>query len=774
MTSEIEGSFLTPGGSFAAPEPAHLSSLLDGYEVSELIACGGMGAVYRALQVELEREVAIKVLPRELSRFEEFKKGFRTEARAMAKLNHSNLVGVHDCGEVEGMLYLVMEFVDGASLFEAGTGEAVEALQAVRIVAGVAEGLGQAHKAGILHRDIKPANILISQDLEPKLGDFGLAVSTADVGSGLKMGTPGYMAPEVVRDFRSATPASDVYSLGVILYELVTGVTPTDKTPPKLEIVPRLRGLVLLVQKSTAREPYMRYADGEEMAKALHRWLAEAEKVPLHVVTAAESAATPRPLVHPRPAPLESARRAGSPAMVIAIVGIVAMLLVGLLAFGKGGCGNQKGGGGSVPRPKPDFDIDGHKSEICEKLMAALNRHIEAKRANFARLKSRAGPGEGWAAYFALADEKRGRLPRFLGDYEIVLDETMAKDLNEFASRAQADLERRHARDVRAIHKESVKTMKAEARDQLPADAAAGLGSWVVWLKADLLEILDFDPVGVWKSWPGQAQDPNTMILIGPRSATVATSEGDREDPGTMARTRDGSGLTVVRGSDSRTWGLTPNGSDLAYLDVIESGRMLARFSRQHPPFRPNKLGPEPDPPPPPPDPEPDPPPPPPDPPPDPGVEPHPGNEAGDPPHPAEDVAKKNSPEDAHAWGGHHYKLFVLKEHISFDKAKDECAWKRGHLAYFETAEEHEFIVGIKPAGTFWIGGTDRNDEGRFTWLDGGSLPQGLNFLRRQNKNDRDFLHLTDNGAIGVRQKTGHLDKAQFEWVIGYVCEWDE
>jgi len=309
----------TPGGGFVAPDPEVLSGLLDGYEVVELIACGGMGAVYRAELVSLQREVAIKVLPKELSQFEEFKQSFKSEALAMAKLTHPNLLGVYDFGEVAGMLYLVMEFVKGASLFEAEHGEPVKAIEAVRIVAGVAAGLGHAHEHGILHRDIKPANILISQDLEPKLGDFGLAVPTTDVASGMNMGTPGYFAPEVLRDFKAATPASDVYSLGMILHELLTGITPTGNEPPNLELVPGLRGLRRLVLKATAPHPPMRFTDGQAMAKALHGWLEEARKLPPHILTGSQGGgAAPmvagRKRVAPHPAPERSVSRSAAAA----------------------------------------------------------------------------------------------------------------------------------------------------------------------------------------------------------------------------------------------------------------------------------------------------------------------------------------------------------------------------------------------------------------------------------------------------------------------------
>ncbi len=292
-----------------APDPAELSELLDRYEVSELITCGGMGAVYRGQQLLLQREVAIKVLPGDLSRFEAaFQRGFRAEARMMAQLTHPNLIRVYDFGEIAGMLYLVMEFVNGVSLFDAENGEAVEALQAVEIVAGVAAGVGHAHQNGILHRDIKPANILLTSELDPKLGGFGMADVAGNVASGIGMGTPAYMAPEVLLHSASATPASDVFSLGMILHELLTGMAPSAGEPANTALVPNLRDLRHLVRKALTPEPLRRFRDAEAMAMALDGWLKDARKSPSRLLTGATpSAVAPvgsgMPRIPPRQVP---------------------------------------------------------------------------------------------------------------------------------------------------------------------------------------------------------------------------------------------------------------------------------------------------------------------------------------------------------------------------------------------------------------------------------------------------------------------------------------
>ena len=280
--------------SFEAPGCEQLNELLPAFKFRELIACGGMGAVYRARQVSLGRDVAIKVLPPEVSAAGSvFEESFKTEARTMASLNHPNLVGIHDFGEVSGMLYLVMEYIDGNALYRSIRGQKVKAAQAVKIVEEVARGLGEAHERGLLHRDIKPANILLNQKRKPVLGDFGLVVRCDAVGSGLNMGTPGYIAPEVVSDFEAASPASDVYALGMILHEMLSGVMPSGKQAPDLTLVPELNGLRGLVGRLVSSDPSQRPADGEALAEELASWLEGAQRMKGLVLSPAATAARP-------------------------------------------------------------------------------------------------------------------------------------------------------------------------------------------------------------------------------------------------------------------------------------------------------------------------------------------------------------------------------------------------------------------------------------------------------------------------------------------------
>ena len=259
---------------FEAPTIEHLAELLPAYEFEAFIAQGGMGAVYKARQRSLDRDVAIKILPREFGEDPEFVASFETEAKAMARLNHPNLIGVYDYGEVDSMPYIVMEFVNGKSLFHSAVNLAVDPVQAVGIVKGICDGLAQAHENGVIHRDIKPANILLTPRAVPKIGDFGLA-RPADVdGSGLVMGTPGYVAREVLQQPEKADRRSDLFALGVVLYELLIGrCPPYDSTPPPSTLCGCDISLDRICAKAMNPLADLRYQTAEEMSADLDAWL---------------------------------------------------------------------------------------------------------------------------------------------------------------------------------------------------------------------------------------------------------------------------------------------------------------------------------------------------------------------------------------------------------------------------------------------------------------------------------------------------------------------
>ena len=230
------------------PADPLLGQALDGkYRLDEPLGEGGMGRVYRATHLLIERPVAVKVLHPHLVSDEEARERFRREARAAGRLRHPNGVAVTDFGETpEGVVYIVMELLEGESLRELTAREApLEAGRAVSIMLQVAAAVGAAHAAGVIHRDLKPANIFLAEreGAPPvvKVLDFGIAKLAADAAedaggraltqTGIMIGTPRYMSPEQCEG-GVLTPASDVYSLGIILYEMLTGVTPFDGATP--------------------------------------------------------------------------------------------------------------------------------------------------------------------------------------------------------------------------------------------------------------------------------------------------------------------------------------------------------------------------------------------------------------------------------------------------------------------------------------------------------------------------------------------------------------
>ncbi len=249
------------------------------YDSIELIAMGGMGAVYKARQISLDRTVAIKVLTHECSSSMKFREIFNCEAKVMAKLNHPNLASIYDYGEVNGMLYIVMQHIEGRSLHDAAHGRAVAQNEAASLIAKISHALHHAHKAGILHRDIKPANVLIDSKINPVVVDFGLAhhADESTVKGDTVYGTPGYTAPEVLAPPYKADQRADVYSLGVLLHELLTGALPqTPYQPPSRygKVDPRYDAVCMKALHPCAA---MRYADAELLASDLEKILAGKE-----------------------------------------------------------------------------------------------------------------------------------------------------------------------------------------------------------------------------------------------------------------------------------------------------------------------------------------------------------------------------------------------------------------------------------------------------------------------------------------------------------------
>ena len=251
------------------PPEVETGPLEDRYELKERLGTGGMGEVWRAMDPRLQRPVAIKRLKGDLVRHRGALERFLIEARAVARLNHRNIIQVYDFGSDPQGPYLVMELVEGKSLTsrlqESGP---LEPGVAIGLVSQVCDALAMAHRTGIVHRDVKPANILLTSDGVPKLGDFGLArLETADHGqtqAGAVLGTPDFMAPEQRADARRADARSDLWSLAATLYQLVTGQTPrvirSDRIPEPLRPV---------LLKMLSEDPNQRYQTAVEFRATL-------------------------------------------------------------------------------------------------------------------------------------------------------------------------------------------------------------------------------------------------------------------------------------------------------------------------------------------------------------------------------------------------------------------------------------------------------------------------------------------------------------------------
>jgi len=332
---------------FVAPTLETLAELLPAYDFESFIAQGGMGAVYKARQRALDRDVAIKILPRELGDDPAFRQSFETEAKAMARLNHPNLIGVYDSGDLDGLLYIVMEYVNGKSLYHSAYNMAVDPQQAALLVKGICDGLAHAHEHGVIHRDIKPANILLTPRAVPKIGDFGLARPSGFEGAGLNMGTLGYTAPEIHADPGYADQKTDIFAVGVILYELLTGHMPEENgLQPPSAVVGCDKKLDTIWRKATDPDPSRRYGRAVEMADDLENW-ARREPEPLTLrpastsgpkVPQAATAATRVPAIRaaapaaPRQGPLvlPSSRPDRTIPIIIAIILVIGAALIAL------------------------------------------------------------------------------------------------------------------------------------------------------------------------------------------------------------------------------------------------------------------------------------------------------------------------------------------------------------------------------------------------------------------------------------------------------------
>jgi WD40 repeat protein len=278
--------------SSALPTPrAEACPQVAGYEVLDELGRGGMGLVYRARQVRLDRVVALKVLLAGAHANAQERARFRAEAEAVARLQHPNIVQIYEVGEEEGRPYLALEYVEGGSLADKLRGTPLPARQAAELADTLARAVHAAHLRGVVHRDLKPANVLLTADGTPKVVDFGLAKRldgvTLHTQTGAVLGTPDFMAPEQAEG-KGVGPAADVHALGALLYQMLTGRPPflaanaldtllrvrlEEPVPPSV-LQPRTpRDLATICLKCLRKEPHKRYASALALADDLRRFL---------------------------------------------------------------------------------------------------------------------------------------------------------------------------------------------------------------------------------------------------------------------------------------------------------------------------------------------------------------------------------------------------------------------------------------------------------------------------------------------------------------------
>ncbi len=335
-------------GKLMGMEDSLVGHTLGAYRLVERLGQGGMATVYKAYEAALDRYVAVKVLPQFFANDPTFAQRFRREAKAIAQLNHPNIVPIYSYGEDNGITYIAMQFIEGGTLKHASD-QVYRSEEALRLLLPIARALGYAHKHGVIHRDIKPSNVLISDEGWTHLADFGLAqmaqASARLTESGVGMGTPTYMSPEQGQGDR-VDQRTDIYSFGIMLYELVTGEAPFRADTPMAVVIKHLTApmplpsdvnpdipleVEMLILKATAKNPDDRFQTAEELALAMERALN------LPAVVKEERKADPSlpqyaatVAAHPRVPPAAPTKESRKPKRIFKTLGIAALLILGL------------------------------------------------------------------------------------------------------------------------------------------------------------------------------------------------------------------------------------------------------------------------------------------------------------------------------------------------------------------------------------------------------------------------------------------------------------
>ena len=285
------------------PSPPELTGMMPAgeYVFDALIGQGGMGAVYRGRQLKLDRSVAIKILHRQHGTDYSYAERFRREAQSLAQMSHPNIVSVYDFGVVGDYLYYVMEHIEGTDLHHLLSTRQLTPARAVEIIPALCDALFYAHSKGLVHRDIKPANVLIASDGRVKLADFGLAKrfdkpSTLLTHSNMAMGTPDYAAPEQYDPQAVIDHRADIYALGVVFYQMLTGTVPRGAWQPPSAMVGTDPRLDMVIVRALLPDRNQRYTSAAEFKQALLASLTvpmESAQAPIQVTTPAPSS---RPL----------------------------------------------------------------------------------------------------------------------------------------------------------------------------------------------------------------------------------------------------------------------------------------------------------------------------------------------------------------------------------------------------------------------------------------------------------------------------------------------